>query len=68
MSPMKNNTVCEVVEGTRANPGKVLKTFTSAQTYKCGGPNTACLRFFDSLKRKMEAGKVPTAPIFFRTV
>ena len=51
MSPMKNITVYEVVAGTRTNPGNVLKTFTSAESHKCGGPATACLRAWDKMKR-----------------
>lgn len=52
MSPMKNITVYEVVAGTRTNPGNVLKTFTSAESHKCGGPATACLRAWDKMKRQ----------------
>jgi hypothetical protein len=48
---MKNITVYEVVAGSRTNPGKVLKTFTSGESHKCGGPATACLRAWDKMKR-----------------
>lgn len=49
---MKNIAVYEVVAGTRTNPGNVLKTFTSAESHKCGGPATACLRAWDKMKRQ----------------
>lgn len=45
------NATYEIVEGTRVAPGRVLRTFTSAETYKCGGPATACLRAWERLKR-----------------
>lgn len=57
----KRTTVCEVVSGTRVNPGMVLATFSG--TYKCGGPATACLRWFDKMQ------SMPNAqPMFFRKV
>lgn len=59
MSLMKNIAIYEIVEGNRVNPGKVVKTFTSAETYKCGGPATACLRAWDKMKRN-------GAVVFFR--
>lgn len=48
----------EVVSGTRQAPGAVLKTFSGA--YKCGGPATACLRWF--------AAHRSNGPMFFRCV
>ena len=44
MSPMKNIEIYQVVAGKRFQGGKVLKTFTSATSHKCGGPATAALR------------------------
>ena len=44
MSPMKNIEIYQVVAGKRFQGGKVLKTFTSATSRKCGGPATAALR------------------------
>ena len=44
MSPMKNIEIHQVVAGKRFQGGKVLKTFTSASSHKCGGPATAALR------------------------
>ena len=64
MSPMKNIEVYEIVAGTRINPGKVLKTFTSAQTHKCGGPATACLRAWERLA--YTRGKRNDVAVFFR--
>ena len=42
-------TRCEIVEGTRLAPGRVLRVFTSDVAYKCGGPNTACLAAWSRL-------------------
>ncbi len=54
----------EVVSGTRVAPGAVLATFPVAGVvYRCGGPATACLRWFDKAQRKAGA-----APMFFRKV
>ena len=53
---MKTTARYEVVSGTRINPGSVLKTFQGE--YKCGGPATACLRWF--------AKHSKTGPMFFR--
>lgn len=64
MSPMKNIAIYEVVEGTRINPGKVVKTFTSIETYKCGGPATACLRAWERLA--YTRGKRNDVAVFFR--
>jgi hypothetical protein len=44
MSHMKNIEIYQVVAGKRFQGGKVLKTFTSATSNKCGGPATAALR------------------------
>lgn len=44
MSHMKNIEIYQVVAGKRFQGGKVLKTFTSADAHKCGGPATAALR------------------------
>lgn len=55
----KRTEVYEVVEGTRVRPGRVLKTFTSAERHKCGGPATAALRWWD-------AHRTAAAPMFFR--
>lgn len=57
------NKTYQIVEGTRVNPGKVLRTFASDKTYKCGGPATACLRAFDRMKTANEGMQ-----IFFRSV
>lgn len=57
----KSTATFEVVSGTRIAPGPVLKTFSGA--YKCGGPATACLRWFDRESRKPGA-----QPMFFRKV
>ena len=60
---MSNNRAAtyEVIQGTRIQPGAVLKSFSGA--YKCGGPATACLRWFYAASRK------PNAPaMFFRKV
>lgn len=59
----KNAARFELVEGNRINPGRVLATFSAAETYKCGGPATACLRAYD---RMMRSGTVAEA--FFRKV
>lgn len=64
MSPMKNIEVYEIVEGTRVAPGKVLKMFTSVQSYKCGGPATACLRAWERLA--YTRGKRNDVAVFFR--
>jgi hypothetical protein len=58
----KRTEVYEVVEGTRKAPGRVLKSFTSAEQHKCGGPATACLRWFDRESRRTGA------EMFFRKV
>lgn len=55
-----NKTRFEVVAGSRANPGEVLKTFPATKSYKCGGPATACLRWFDAHSEERE--------MFFRKV
>lgn len=55
---MKTKTY-EVVSGTRTNPGQVIKTFTG--DHKCGGPATACLRWFQKNEKKI-------GPAFFRRV
>lgn len=61
---MKNIAIYEIVEGTRVNPGKVVKTFTSLETYKCGGPGTACLRAWERLA--YTRGKRNDVAVFFR--
>lgn len=66
MSHMKNIEVYEIVEGTRVTPGKVVKTFTSIESYKCGGPATACLRAWERLA--YTRGKRNTVAVFFRKV
>lgn len=53
----------EVIEGTRANPGRVLATFQGPQWKKVGGAATACLRWFHA-----ESARNPTRPMFFRKV
>ena len=50
----------EVVAGTRVKPGSVLKRFSSDVVYKCGGPATAALRWWDAHRL--------TQPMFFRKV
>lgn len=52
----------EVVAGTRTNPGQVLKVFPAGKAYKCGGPATACLAWFDRAKRQ------GASAMFFRRV
>lgn len=63
---MKNIEIYEIVEGTRVNPGKVLRTFTNATSYKCGGPATACLRAWERLA--YTRGKRNDVAVFFRKV
>jgi hypothetical protein len=60
---MTKNTGYEVVSGTRMNPGQVLKAFPTSRTYRCGGPATAALRWWDSQSRKPGAESM-----FFRKV
>jgi hypothetical protein len=60
---MDKTTRYEVVEGTRVSPGAVVATFPAGKAYRCGGPATACLRFFDTLKRRQ-----PGRTLFFRKV
>ena len=57
-----SNARYEVVAGTRIAPGEVLKTFPVDAEYKCGGAATACLRWFESAKRK------GAGAMFFRKV
>lgn len=45
-----------VRRGTTINPGEILATFTSAKTYRCGGPATACLAWFAAHVDKPGAG------------
>ena len=51
MSPMKNIIIYQVVAGKRFAGGKVLKTLTSATTYKSGGPATEALRASQRMAR-----------------
>jgi hypothetical protein len=60
---MDKTTRYEVVEGTRVAPGAVVATFPVSQAYRCGGAATACLRMFDTLKRRS-----PGRKLFFRKV
>ena len=59
---MKRTERFEIVSGTRANPGQVVKTFLTGKSYKCGGPATACLAWFDRAKRLGDGA------MFFRRV
>ncbi len=63
MNTKQSKAVYEVVAGTRTNPGQVLKSFEGE--YKCGGPATACLRWFDRETRRTGARRTG-APMFFR--
>lgn len=59
MTSTKKSETYEVVAGTRTDPGQTLATFSGS--YKCGGPATACLRYFAKASRS-------GAPMFFRKV
>jgi hypothetical protein len=54
----------EIVEGTRTAPGRVLRTFSAAVEYPCGGPATACLRAWERLV--YTRGRRNGAMAFFR--
>ena len=64
MDTMARTETYEIVQGTRANPGKILRTFSSSETYKCGGPATACLRAWESIA--YTGGRRNSVAVFFR--
>jgi hypothetical protein len=66
MSYMKRIEVSQIVEGTRSNPGKVVKSFPSTAEYKCGGHNTACLRAWSRIA--YTRGKRNSFVGFFTTI